>query len=83
MLHRARLAMQDGYTGGNLSGEIEIDESFIGGKARNMHKDRKVRVMLEVWLANQPRLEKRGFVRHLNRLTDGQKCTQGLKERDR
>lgn len=41
MLHRVRLAMQDGYTGGMLSGEIEVDESFIGGRARSMHKDRK------------------------------------------
>jgi transposase-like protein len=36
MLHRARLAMQ-GKQGGKLSGEIEADQSFIGGKARNMH----------------------------------------------
>lgn len=45
MLHRIRLAMQDDFTGGNLSGEIEVDESFIGGKARNMHKNRKDRAM--------------------------------------
>jgi transposase-like protein len=45
MLQRGRLAMQDGLTGGNLAGEIEVDETFIGGKARNMHKDRKVRAM--------------------------------------
>jgi transposase-like protein len=37
MLHRCRLAMQDDLTGGMLGGKIEIDESFIGGKARNMH----------------------------------------------
>src|SRR5438477_6729682 len=36
MLHRIRLAMQSG-TFGKLSGEIEADETFIGGKARNMH----------------------------------------------
>ena len=42
MLHRVRLAMQDDYTGGMLGGEVEVDETFIGGKARNMHKDRKV-----------------------------------------
>jgi transposase-like protein len=36
MLQRARLALQ-GKSGGKLSGEIEADESFIGGKARNMH----------------------------------------------
>src|SRR5580658_3165421 len=38
MLHRIRLAMQDDLTGGMLNGEIEVDETFIGGKARNMHK---------------------------------------------
>jgi transposase-like protein len=38
MLHRARLAMQDPNTGGKLAGEIEADETFIGGKARNMHE---------------------------------------------
>jgi transposase-like protein len=45
MLQRARLAMQDDLTGGMMDGEVEVDESFIGGKARNMHKDRKVRAM--------------------------------------
>src|SRR5262249_19728116 len=37
MGHRIRLAMQ-GKDGGKLDGEIEVDETFIGGKARNMHK---------------------------------------------
>ncbi|HTU43441.1 MAG TPA: IS1595 family transposase [Bryobacteraceae bacterium] len=41
MLQRARLAMQDNRKGSKLSGEIEIDETFIGGKARNMHKAAK------------------------------------------
>src|SRR6266567_9622532 len=36
MLHRVRLAMQTG-TFMKLDGEVEVDESFIGGKARNMH----------------------------------------------
>ncbi len=40
MLHRVRLAMQDDFTGGMLGGEVEVDETFIGGKARNMHKGR-------------------------------------------
>ena len=44
LLHRVRLAMQDELTGGSLAGEVEVDETFIGGKARNMHKDRKARV---------------------------------------
>ena len=36
MLHRIRLAMQSG-TFAKLGGEVEVDETFIGGKARNMH----------------------------------------------
>src|SRR6266550_4638157 len=36
MLHRLRLALQEGsFT--KMSGEVEVDETFIGGKARNMH----------------------------------------------
>jgi transposase-like protein len=45
MLQRIRLAMQDELNGGNLGGEVEVDETFIGGKARNMHKARKERAM--------------------------------------
>lgn len=41
MLHRVRLALQDNRTGGKLSGEVEVDETFIGGKARNMHKGKR------------------------------------------
>jgi hypothetical protein len=43
MLQRLRLAMQDDLTGGKLGGEVEVDETFIGGKARNMHKADKRR----------------------------------------
>jgi transposase-like protein len=44
MLHRIRLAMQTG-TFMKLSGEVEVDETFIGGKARNMHEaDRKRKI---------------------------------------
>ena len=43
MLHRIRLAMQDETLGSKLSGEVEADETFIGGKARNMHKSVKNR----------------------------------------
>ncbi|MGE4068523.1 MAG: IS1595 family transposase [Vicinamibacterales bacterium] len=45
MLHRIRLAMQDGEGGGKLGGEVEADETFIGGKARFMHKDRRKRMV--------------------------------------
>jgi transposase-like protein len=43
MMHRIRLGMQDEQTGGKLSGGVEVDETFIGAKARNMHKDVKER----------------------------------------
>jgi transposase-like protein len=43
MLQRCRLAMQDDLTGGTLGGEVEIDETFIGGKVRNMHKSKILR----------------------------------------
>jgi transposase-like protein len=43
MLHRIRLAMQDETLGSKFSGEVEADETFIGGKARNMHKNVKAR----------------------------------------
>jgi transposase-like protein len=38
MLHRVRLAMQTG-TFSKLDGAVEVDETYIGGKARNMHTD--------------------------------------------
>ncbi len=37
-MHRIRLSMQDDLTGGKVGAEVEIDEAFIGGKARFMHK---------------------------------------------
>jgi transposase-like protein len=37
MLHRIRLAMRGGSFE-MLSGEVEVDETYIGGKARHMHK---------------------------------------------
>jgi transposase-like protein len=44
MLHRIRLAMQS-KTFGSMKGEVEIDETFIGGRARFMHKSKKARVI--------------------------------------
>jgi transposase-like protein len=43
MLHRIRLAMQDEFFGSKLNGEVEADESFIGGKSRNMHVSKRQR----------------------------------------
>jgi transposase-like protein len=42
MLQRIRLALQSN-NGGMLGGEVEVDETFIGGKARNMHVATKKR----------------------------------------
>jgi transposase-like protein len=44
MAHRLRFALTEGGSG-LLSGEVEVDETFIGGKARNMHlADRKRKI---------------------------------------
>ncbi len=40
MLHRIRLAMQAGSIM-KADGDVEADETFIGGLAKNMHKDRR------------------------------------------
>src|SRR6266566_3206964 len=43
MLQRIRLAMQDGSIE-KMKGRVEADETFIGGKARCMHKDKRTGV---------------------------------------
>jgi transposase-like protein len=40
VLHRIRLAMSTGSFE-RMQGEVEVDETFIGGKARNMHADKR------------------------------------------
>jgi transposase-like protein len=42
MMHRIRLGMQG--EDDKLDGEVEVDESFIGGSARFMHKDKKAKI---------------------------------------
>ena len=42
MAHRLRFALTEGGFG-LLSGEVEADETFIGGKARNMHVSKRAR----------------------------------------
>src|SRR5438067_2977606 len=46
MLSRLRLALQS-ETGGKMDGTVEADETYIGGKARNMHLSKKRRVMMK------------------------------------
>src|SRR5712692_2175718 len=43
MLQRIRLAMQDEFFGSKFGGEVEVDERFFGGKARNMHVSERKR----------------------------------------
>src|ERR1700733_10236571 len=45
MLHRLRRALQKGslMKMGGSGSEVEVDETFIGGKARNMHLDKRQR----------------------------------------
>ena len=44
MLHRIREAMKSGsFTKMGGSGPIEIDETFVGGLNKNMHKERRIR----------------------------------------
>lgn len=44
MLHRIRLAMKT-KSFRKLNGEVEGDETFIGGKAKNMHKSRREKII--------------------------------------
>jgi len=49
MLQRIREVMKEkkfgrGKIGGGPGSEVEADETFVGGKMKNMHKDRRVRI---------------------------------------
>src|ERR1700722_1930005 len=46
MLPRIRLAMQNGSLE-KFSGEVEADETYVGGKAEFMHMDRRTRKLAE------------------------------------
>src|SRR5436190_1607936 len=43
MLHRLRFALQSGSTR-RMKGHVELDETYIGGKARNMHWKKRERM---------------------------------------
>lgn len=47
MLHRIREAMKSGSLlkiGGPDSGPVEVDETFVGGRIKNMHRERRLRM---------------------------------------
>jgi len=72
VLQRLRTVLGDAATlkMGGTGGEVEVDETFIGGKAENRHKDRKLRL-------NQIRsLQVRGDVR------PGKAAVQGILDRE-
>ena len=67
MLHRIRMAMQEGFHR-KLEGTIEVDETFIGGKARNMHASKRRARNIQ---AGRPK----------ESTTDGKMIVMGLLER--
>jgi len=77
MLHRVRLALRDGSVekaGATGSAEVEVDETYIGGAARNMHKSRKEALQAAVD-NNTPRWKNR-------RKYPGKTAVQGILDRD-
>ncbi len=66
MLHRIRLAMQTG-TFEKFSGIVEVDETYIGGKARNMHKAERARKITGTGVKDKAKvlgmIERGGMVR--------------------
>lgn len=70
LLHRIRKAMQNGSLA-KMSGHVEVDETFIGGKARNMHRS----VLAK-------RVAKHATPRTGRNQTTGKIAVMGLLERD-
>ena len=58
MLHRIRTAVKEENLGFKLGGpdtEVETDETFVGGKKRNMHKDQRPEIRAKGRGAGQDR----------------------------
>ncbi len=62
MMHRIRLALQKGSIDRKLMGDVEVDETYIGGQARNMHPDKRMKM-----LRNEGRFRKAVVVGMLER----------------
>ncbi len=45
MMHRIRLALQKGSIDRKLMGDVEADETYIGGQARHMHQDKRMKLL--------------------------------------
>ncbi|HEY3706022.1 MAG TPA: IS1595 family transposase [Terracidiphilus sp.] len=57
MLHRIRLALQNGsfeIMGGDEGGPIEVDETFIGGKPKNMHAAKRAKAQIHGQHTDKP-----------------------------
>ena len=78
MLHRIRLAMQDGSIE-KMKGQVEADETFIGAKARNMH----FKVRKKVVKGTGPTTGKTAVFGLLERNTGGGTSRVRLKVMDR
>ena len=63
MMHRIRLAMHTGSFE-KMRGEVEVDETFIGGKARFMRKGRKAKALAIGKVAVMGLLERHGPTGH-------------------
>jgi len=79
MLHRLRLgiqAPQPQFKMGGSGSEVEVDETFIGAKAKNMHRARKLR-----WQQERNKIPNSQSTRMTNERTYGKTPVMGILDR--